>query len=131
MKVATFICVVVLGISGCSTSSVPLAQRTPVHLCYDLITVNETDAVNIYQELQRRGENCDKYHQQVALMIQAEAQRRAAVSAAMTNMGAKAKSNQQSIEDAYWAPQRAMQQNAPIKCTSQQGLGGTVNTTCR
>lgn len=116
-------------VAGCATT--PPAQLTSVQLCYELVTGDQRRGAEVFQEIQRRGENCDKYQNQVALMIQAETQRRAAVAAALTSVGAAQKANQQSLEDAYWGPQRALRQNTPINCTSQRGLGDVVNTTCR
>ncbi len=121
-----------VGMAGCATKpAIPLAEMAPVHLCYELVTSDQRRGVEVYQELQRRGESCDKYQQQVALMVQAESQRRAAIGAALMNMGAQQQANQKGLEDAYWGPQRALRQNAPINCTSRTGLGGVVNTTCQ
>lgn len=120
-------------VTGCSTSPpIQLSELAPVQLCYELVTSNQIRGIAVHQELQRRGENCDKYMQQVALMVQAENQRRAAVGAGLANWGAQQKANQQSVEDAYWAPQRTLKPLPnPINCTSRPGLGGVVNTTCR
>lgn len=121
-----------VGIAGCATKPpIPLAEMAPVHLCYELVTGDQRRGVEVYQELQRRNENCDKYQQQVALMVQAESQRRAALGAALMNMGAQQQANQKTVEDAYWGPQRALRRNAPVDCTSRTGLGGVVNTTCQ
>ena len=106
-------------------------DMAPVQLCYELVTGNQRQGIAVHQEMQRRGESCDKYMPQVALMVQVESQRRAAVGAALANWGAQQNANQQRVEDAYWAPQRALRQNVPINCTSRTGLGGVVNTTCQ
>jgi len=53
------------------------------------------------------------------------------MSANMSAWEQEIQANQKSLEDAYWGPQRALRQNAPINCTSQTGLGGVVNTTCQ
>jgi len=123
----------VLAATGCATNPpISLSELAPVHLCYELVMGDQRHGVEIYQELQRRGESCDKYQHQVALMVQAESQRRAAIGAALMNWGTQQRANQQSLENAYWGPQRALRPlPSPINCTSQSGLGGVVNTTCR
>lgn len=123
----------VLAATGCATSPpIQLSELAPVQLCYQLVTGNQRQGIAVHQEMLRRGESCDKHMPQVALMVQAESQRRAAVGAALANWGAQQNSNQRSVEDAYWGPQRALKPlPSPINCTSQQGFGGVVNTTCR
>jgi hypothetical protein len=123
----------VLAATGCATSPpIQLSELAPVQLCYQLVTGNQRQGIAVHQEMLRRGESCDKYMPQVALMVQAESQRRAAVGAALANWGAQQNANQRSVEDAYWGPQRALKPlPSPINCTSQQGFGGVVNTTCR
>lgn len=120
-------------VTGCATKPpIQLSELAPVQLCYELVTGNQRQGIAVHQEMQRRGESCDKYMPQVALMVQAESQRRGALGAALLNLGAQQNANQRSVEDAYWAPQRALKPlPSPINCTSQQGLGGVVNTTCR
>lgn len=120
-------------VTGCATKPpIQLSELAPVQLCYELVTGNQRHGIAVHQEMQRRGESCDKYTPQVALMVQAESQRRAALGAALVNWGAQQNANQRSVEDAYYAPQRALKSlPSPINCTSQQGLGGVVNTTCR
>jgi hypothetical protein len=123
----------VLAATGCATNPpIQLSELAPVQLCYQLVTGNQRQGIAVHQEMLRRGESCDQYMPQVALMVQAESQRRAAVGAALANWGAQLNANQRSVEDAYWAPQRAFKPlPSPINCTSQQGWGGVVNTTCR
>jgi hypothetical protein len=123
----------VLAATGCATNPpIKLSELAPVQLCYQLVTGNQRQGIDVHQEMLRRGESCDKYMPQVALMVQAESQRRAAVGAALANWGAQQNANQRSVEDAYWGPQRALKPlPSPINCTSQQGFGGVVNTTCR
>lgn len=123
----------VLAATGCATNPpIQLSELAPVQLCYQLVTGNQRQGIAVHQEMLRRGESCDKYMPQVALMVQAESQRRAAVGAALANWGAQQNANQRSVEDAYWGPQRALKPlPGPINCTSQQGFGGVVNTTCR
>jgi len=110
-----------------------LSEMPPVHLCYELIARDQRRGVEVFQELQRRGETCDKYQQQVAMMLQARARPTVvnipADDPAM-NFGAMSRANQQSVLDAYMAPQRALQRTAPVNCTST-GFGGVINTTCR
>lgn len=122
----------VLAATGCATNPpIQLSELAPVQLCYQLVTGNQRQGIAVHQEMLRRGESCDKYMPQVALMVQAESQRRAAVGAALANWGAQQNANQRSVEDAYWGPQRALKPlPSPINCTSQQGFGGVVNTTC-
>lgn len=131
----TLITTLVMGfaVNGCATKpSIQLSELAPVQLCYELVTGNQRQGIAVHQEMQRRGESCDKYMPQVALMVQAESQRRAAVGAALADWSAQHNTNQRSAEDAYWAPQRALKPlPSPINCTSQQGFGGVVNTTCR
>jgi hypothetical protein len=129
MRINLNVFISTLFVAGCATAPPP-AQLATVQLCYELVTGEQRRGAAVFQEIQRRGENCDKYQNQVTMMIQAETQRRAAVAAAIMSINATQKSNQQSVEDAYWGPQKA-RQNAPINCTSQPGLGGVVNTTCR
>ena len=123
----------VLAATGCATNPpIQLSELAPVQLCYQLVTGNQRQGIAVHQEMLRRGESCDKYMPQVALMVQAESQRRAAVGAALANWGAQQNANQRSVEDAYWGQQRALKPlPSPINCTSQQGFGGMVNTTCR
>lgn len=123
----------VLAATGCATNPpIQLSELAPVQLCYQLVTGNQRQGIAVHQEMLRRGESCDKYMPQVALMVQAESQRRAAVGAALANWGAQQNANQRSVEDSYWGPQRALKPlPSPINCTSQQGFGGVVNTTCR
>jgi len=120
-------------LTGCATKPpIQLSAMAPIQLCYELVTGNQRQGIAVHQEMQRRGESCDKYMPQVALMVQAGSQRRAAVGAALANWGAQLKANQRSVEDAYWAPQRALKPlPSPINCTIRQGFGGVVNTTCR
>lgn len=122
-----------LAVTGCATKPpIQLSELAPVQLCYELVTGNQRQGIAVHQEMQRLGESCDKYMPQVTLMVQAESQRRAALGAALSNWGAQQNANQRSVEDAYWAPQRALKPlPSPINCTSQQGLGGVVNTICR
>ena len=131
----TLITTLVMGfaVAGCATKpSIQLSELAPVQLCYELVTGNQRQGIAVHQEMQRRGESCDKYMPQVALMAQVESQRRAAVGAALADWSAQHNANQRSAEDAYWAPQRALKPlPSPINCTSQQGFGGVVNTTCR
>jgi hypothetical protein len=123
----------VLAATGCATNPpIQLSELAPVQLCYQLVTGNQRQGIAVHQEMLRRGESCDKYMPQVALMVQAESQRRAALGAALANWGAQQNANQRSVEDAYLGPQRALKPlPSPINCTSQQGFGGVVNTTCR
>jgi len=131
--IATLGLAIGFAISGCATKPpIQLSELAPVQLCYQLVTGNQRQGIAVHQEMQHRGESCDKYMPQVALMVQAESQRRAAVGAALSEWGARIDANQRSVEDAYWGPQRALKPlPSPINCTSQQGLGGVVNTTCR
>jgi hypothetical protein len=128
MRSTAILFIATLLFSGCAT---PPAQLATVHLCYELVTGNQRRGADVFQEMQRRGENCDKYQGQVALMIQSETQKRAAAASVLMSIEAAQRANQQSVSDAYWGPQKALRQNTPINCTSQPGLGGTVNTTCQ
>lgn len=130
MRTTTILYISVLLVAGCATTPPP-AQLATVQLCYELVAGDQRRGAEVFQEIQRRGENCDKYQSQVALMIQAETQRRAAVASALMSVSATQKANQQSVEDAYWRPQKTVRQNAPINCTSQRGFGVVVNTTCQ
>lgn len=130
MRTTAILYISVLLVAGCATAPPP-AQLATVQLCYELVAGDQRRGAEVFQEIQLRGENCDKYQSQVALMIQAETQRRAAVASALMSVSATQKANQQSVEDAYWGPQKNLRQNTPINCTSQRGLGGVVNTTCQ
>ena len=67
-------------VTGCATKPpIQLSELAPVQLCYELVTGSQRQGIAVHQEMQRRGESCDKYMPQVALMVQAESQRRAAV----------------------------------------------------
>jgi hypothetical protein len=133
MKTLIYIFVIGFAITGCATKPpIQLSELAPVQLCYELVTGNQRQGIAVHEEMQRRGESCDKYMPQVALMVQAEGQRRAALGAALSDWGAQIKENQRRDEDAYRAAQRAFKPlPSPINCTSQQGFGGAVNTTCR
>lgn len=132
MKTTAILFIAALLVSGCATTKqTPPAQLATVHLCYELVTADQHRGAEVFQEIQSRGENCDKYQAQVAQMIQVAAQRRTEAASALRLIGASQKENQQSFEDAYWGPQKALRQNTPINCTSQSGMGGTVYTNCR
>lgn len=122
-----------IGCTKPAPSPTPLSELPPVHLCYELVARDQRRGVEVFQELQRRGETCDKYQQQVAMMIQARARPTVLTIPAddpAMNFGAMSRANQQSVLDAYMAPQRALQRTAPVNCTST-GFGGVINTTCR
>lgn len=69
MKTGVIFCICALSMAGCATAPPP-AQLATVQLCYELVTGDQRRGAEVFQEIQRRGENCDKYQNQVALMIQ-------------------------------------------------------------
>lgn len=123
----------VLAATGCATSPpIQLSELAPVQLCYELVTGNQRQGIAVHQEMLRRGESCDKYMPQVALMVQAKNERRKAISAALGEWSQSIEANKRRDEDAYRERQQALKPlPSTINCTSQQGLGGVVNTTCR
>jgi hypothetical protein len=125
------ILIVFFGVGCAFSPPVPLSELPPVRLCYELVTSNQKKSVEVYAELQRRGEDCQKYQQQVAMMIEKDNQQRAATAAYFSNQANSNNTNQKTIEELYWAPQRALQLQPTVSCTTQQSLGSTVYTKCR
>lgn len=111
-------------IAGCATTSP--AQLGIVELCYEQQFAARQRAIEVAQEIQLRGENCDKYQMQVAQLMQINAQKRARAAASFGQQ-----SNPKSIEELYWEPQKAYRQKSPVTCRSQKEFGGVINTTCQ
>lgn len=114
-------------IAGCATT--PPAQLGIVELCYEQQLAARQRAIEVSQEIQLRGENCDKYQMQVAQLMQINAQKRARAAASLQSFGQQ--SNPKNIEELYWEPQKAYRQKSPVTCRSQKEFGGVINTTCQ
>lgn len=114
-------------IAGCATT--PPAQLGIVELCYEQQFAARQRAIEVSQEIQLRGEDCDKYQMQVAQMMQINAQKRVRAAASLQSFGQQ--SNPKSIEELYWEPQKSYRQNPPVTCRSQKEFGGVINTTCQ
>jgi len=114
-------------IAGCATT--PPAQLGIVELCYEQQFAARQRAIEVAQEIQLRGENCDKYQVQIAQMMQINAQKRARAATSLQLLGQQ--SSPKSIDELYWEPQKAYRQKSTVTCRSQKEFGGVINTTCQ
>ena len=121
---------------GCASfNTTPVEKLATVHLCFELITGSQSRGVAISEELNFRGERCEKYQEQISWMIEAEAKRSAALRAAIINMSNNFNAN--SPIDTYIASQKALQpQHVPVfkmpkmvNCDSYR-MGNMKNTQC-
>lgn len=121
---------------GCASfNPEPIEKLATVHLCYELITGSQSRGVAISEELNLRGESCEKYQEQISLMIEAEAKRSAALRAAIINMSNNFNAN--GPIDTYIASQKALQPQPVrvfqmpkiVNCNSYR-MGNMTNTQC-
>lgn len=135
-KRVTAVTVIIVFVASCAiVKQVPVDQIATVHLCYELITGSQSRGVAISEELNLRGESCEKYQEQISLMIEAEAKRSAALRAAIINMSNNFNAN--GPIDTYIASQKALQpQPVPVfqmpkmvNCNSYR-MGNMTNTQC-
>lgn len=124
-------------IVGCASfNTTPVEKLATLHLCYELIAGGQRRSAAIAEELNLRGEHCEKYQEQISLMIYSEAKRSAALKTAIINMSSNFNANsgfysphypQQNY--LYQPPPAQVQMPKMVNCNSYK-IGNMTNTQC-
>ncbi len=122
---------------GCASfDTTPIEKQATVHLCYELVAGGQRRSAAIAEELNSRGELCEKYREQISLMAEIDAKKSVALREAILNMSNNLNQNSALYRPYYpeqhflSMPQTGQSQIPKIVNCNSYRMGNMTNTQC-